>query len=362
MVKVLVLATDYPNNEGSVTLRYIHTRNIEYIKNNIKVTVLNFSSNKNYTIDGVDVISLDSFENFNKRFDFDILISHAPNVRNHVRFITKYGSKFCKFVIFFHGHEVLRESTAYPKPFHYKSSGSKIKRVLKDYYDTFKFIVIRNIVSRHKNKIELVFVSEWMKNEFDRNVKLSSKNYPNSHIIYNSVGSIFEEKKYTPQNLQFDFITIRSNIDGSKYCIDIVYKLAQLLPTKKFLIIGKGDFFNHFPKPPNITYIQKQLTHVEIIDQLNQSRFALMPTRTDSQGVMSCEFSAFGIPLVTSDIEVCKLIFEDVRNVWLINNENISVNTLDVLPDYNDIDIIKSEKFSISKTVQKEIDLIKSLF
>lgn len=62
MNKILVLATDYPDNNGKVSLQYIHTRNVEYLKFGISVTVLNFSARTNYEIGGIRVITLKTYK------------------------------------------------------------------------------------------------------------------------------------------------------------------------------------------------------------------------------------------------------------------------------------------------------------
>lgn len=50
MNRVLVLAQDYPNNNGGVTLMYIHTRNIFYKNHGIDVDVLNFKTKINFIL------------------------------------------------------------------------------------------------------------------------------------------------------------------------------------------------------------------------------------------------------------------------------------------------------------------------
>ena len=93
-------------------------------------------------------------------------------------------------------------------------------------------------------------------------------------------------------------------------------------------MIGKGKFFEYNEKAQNLQWIDKVLNHEEIIDILNNSKCALMPTRTDAQGLMMCEMASFGIPLITSDIPVCHEIFDEFSNVALLNNENIEKNKL----------------------------------
>ena len=45
-IKVLIAAADYPDNNGKVTLMYIHTRNLYYAAHGINVTVFNFKAKK----------------------------------------------------------------------------------------------------------------------------------------------------------------------------------------------------------------------------------------------------------------------------------------------------------------------------
>ena len=102
MNKILVLATDYPDNNGKVSLQYIHTRNIEYLCSGIVVTVLNFSTKKDYEIDGIRVITVKTYKK--EKNKFNLLISHAPNLRQHLLFLLRYGKYFKKYIFFFHGH------------------------------------------------------------------------------------------------------------------------------------------------------------------------------------------------------------------------------------------------------------------
>lgn len=76
------------------------------------------------------------------------------------------------------------------------------------------------------------------------------------HIIKNSVGEFFETNDYDSYcKKQYDFITIRSNLDGSTYCIDELVRIASEVTNNRFLLIGMGDFFKHNKKPQNIDLI-----------------------------------------------------------------------------------------------------------
>lgn len=351
MNKILVLATDYPDNNGKVSLQYIHTRNVEYLRSGIVVTVLNFSTKKDYEIDGIRVITVKTYKKeINK---FNLLISHAPNLREHLLFLLRYGKYFQKYIFFFHGHEVLRYIKVYPKPYNYVSQNLFLK-YLRDIYDIFKLKVWHHYFLANLKKSKFIFVSNWMLEEFEKWVKIDrSKLFDRYTITYNSVGRVFEKESYnTAKNKVYDFITIRSNLDGSKYCIDVVNRIAEENPNYKFLIIGRGEFFKYNKKSNNVEWINKNLRHDEMIDLLNKSKCALMPTRTDAQGVMACEMATFGIPLVTTELPVCHEVFETFGNVQYINNDK-KVDCEKLLKQSRTVE--KNNLYFIENTIKKEI-------
>ncbi len=357
-MNVLVLSEDYPSNQ-SHEMMYVHVRNKYYLKNNLEVTVLNFRASHSYQYDGINVITFDEYKK--KNLMFDVLISHASNLKHHYRFIKKFQNRFNKIIFFYHGHEILKLSEVYPKEYFWvKKSWFKIK--LRDCYDNFKFKVWHHELKKIIHKSELVFVSNWLYHRFLYYVHVNPKILDNHvHIINNSVGELFEKNQYDYKSKKiYDLITIRgSALDKGKYGIDIVTNLANNNPKLKFLVIGKGNFYNHVSKPNNIEFINKTLKHDEMLDYLNKSRCALLPTRQDTQGVMTCEMATYGIPTITSNIMVCREIFEDFDNVSLINNdENIDleriISELEKGNPYK-----KNERYFAKNTIMKEIELIK---
>lgn len=101
------------------------------------------------------------------------------------------------------------------------------------------------------------------------------------------------------------------------------------------------------------------MLHDEIIDILQQARFALMPIRADAQGLMMCEMKAFGIPVITSDIPVCHEVFKGFSNISFINNDDESLS----LEPYKikQSKCYKDNRFYIENTVKKEIYIIKNI-
>ena len=361
-MKVLVLATTYSKPKENPTHFFVQARNIYYKSKGIDVTVLNFSANENYVIDDINVITLEEYENNQQKYSYDLLISHAPNLRNHYSFLKKYEGNFKKIVFFFHGHEVLYCSKVYSKPYKYVKDSNVMQKIIRNTYDVFKLHVWNRYFTKIAYKSYFIFVSKWMYNEFIKWTQINPKVIDGRYsITYNCVGKKFEEEKYNYKSeKEYDFITIRSNLDGSKYSIDLVNKLAKNNPNYKFLIVGKGEFFKHNQKADNIDVKYEFVNHEQIIELLNKSRCALMPTRTDAQGLMMCEMATFGIPVITSDIPVCHEVFDEFENVKLINNNDESKKLdIEFKELIKNLPYEKNDKYCNSNTSQKEIEIFK---
>ena len=142
-MSILVLCANYPGPKGKAALAYVKARNFDYHENGLEeIVVLNFSLSKGTYIDeGFKVISLDEYRRSYSRDDFNILISHAPNIRSHYRFLKEYQNRFKQIVFFFHGHEVLSINKEYPKPYPYLWKRG-LTRLISPLYDCLKLCII----------------------------------------------------------------------------------------------------------------------------------------------------------------------------------------------------------------------------
>ena len=361
-MKLLVLATDYPNLNGGHSLKYIHTRNLNYLKNGIDVIVLNFSTQHNYSIDGIMVISLTEFKHNISKYNDYILLSHAPNIRYHYFFLKRYSKIFKNIVFFFHGHEVVKINDVYPKTYNFVKTNLFIN-VFRDFYDNIKLKIWHNYFPKIIFKSHFVFVSYSLLNEFKKYVNINSNILKGRvSVIYNCVGHDFEINNYNCNTAKkYDFITIRNRIDESCYSIDLVTQIAKNNPHYNFLIIGNGKYYDFNVLPKNAVFLKRVLNHDEIISFLNTSKYALMPTRRDTQGLMSCEMATFGIPLITSDLDVCKEVFASFKNVVLINNNDLETINLDNVINKLHVHSKKNTKFFCKNTCDLEIKLFEKL-
>jgi len=359
-MRVLVLVTDYPRLDGEHAYMFVHVRNKYYRRHGVEVTVLNFSAKENYNIEGIPVISIRSYRETDI---YDCLISHASNIRNHYMFLKKYEKVFKKIIFFFHGQEVLYLNESYPKPYEFMDSGRIWKRQFRNVYDCIKIYLWSSYYKKLSHKSQFVFVSDYIWKMFQKNLKIDLSLLMNrTHIIHNSISPIFETTSYDiAQEKKYDFITIRSNWDSSTYCIDLLVKIANDNPKSSFLLIGKGRYFDYNVCPANLELINHTISHEEMIGFLNKSKCAINLTRQDTQGVMTCELVAFGIPVITSNISVAHDFFYSKPNVCLIPNEGLA-DVCKISEELSEkLPYSKDNTFFAINTVDREVELIKQL-
>lgn len=143
----------------------------------------------------------------------------------------------------------------------------------------------------------------------------------------------------------------------------MVNELAKNNPQYSFLVIGRGELFSHIKKADNLIWEDRNLQHNEILEVLDNSRYALMPTKTDAQGLMMCEMATYGMPVITSDIAVCHEVLDDFDNVVFVSNsgkDNLKVH-VDYLNKITQRSGERRKKFFEENTSRKEIELLKQL-
>lgn len=361
-MKVLVLCADYPNLSGRKAMNYVHVRNKYYKERGIIPVVVNFASTVCYVIDDIKVITYKHLKkSLSTGVSYDCLICHAPNIRNHYRFLRKYQNRFKKLIFVFHGHEIVRVTEVYPSSYKYIKQTSFFVKFAQNVYDTIKLAIWRKYFPSIIDKSHFVFVSKTLYKDFRCYVGKILKNYPSRiHIIPNSVGKTFADNRFDETcDKRYDFITIRNNMDSSVYCMDIITELARQNPQFSFLIIGRGSWFKYNEKPDNIVWVSEVLEHAQLLSYIDKSKFALMPTRRDSQGVMSCELLTYGIPVITSDIEVCKEITDGFSNYVLIENDPDIINLKNIYYGFERKRTEKKEdKYLFRNTTELEVQLL----
>ena len=73
---------------------------------------------------------------------------------------------------------------------------------------------------------------------------------------------------------------------------------------------------------------------------------------------MTCELIAFGIPVITSDIAICRDLFATAPNVRLIPNDTLADIVKISAQLQTGLPYTKAETFFSKNTIQKEVDLL----
>lgn len=365
--EVLVLTQGYPSAADPYNLAYVHSRNLQYLSAGVRPTVLHFGATEAYSWQGVEVISEADFERTGRQWS--LWFSHAPNLRNHLRFLLRHRRAFQKLCFFIHGHEALIKAQHYPPPYAFSPQANPAHRFLDAAYDRLKVRLLGAYCQHEirRGRLELVFVSEWMRQAFLQAVPIATTELQaHSQIIPNTLHPLFLQQRYRPATeFAADFVTLRP-LDNPKYGVDLVRALAQRHPDLRFAVYGQGQYFQHFAPPPNLTHHDRFLTHAEILEILPRYRCALMPTRLDAQGVMMCELAAYGMPLLTSDLPICHEMLQGFEQVGYFANAEALGAALDLRPllaavTQHDFPLPQTKaaaRFGVAATIDRELALI----
>jgi glycosyltransferase involved in cell wall biosynthesis len=339
-------------------MAFVHSRVKKYLEKKQDVTVISLSSKGNYTFDGVNVVTKSEGETMLGYSNDNIVMAHAPNIRNYVTFILKIFGRVKHLVLFFHGHEILNTRLYYPKPYDFDKAGKRT-RLLLAIYDYIKLPIMKmflKYINSH-GKLDMVFVSDWMYSAFCESLRFNQDKSSKfkTHIINNPISGYIKQCAYNPkETFKADFISIRP-LTGAKYAVDLITEFAMNNPEYTFHIYGKGDYFKYNFQPSNITVFNTFLDQKDIPSLLDNYRYALMPTKLDAQGVMMCEMACYGMPVIVSNLPVCREMLEHFDNVKFIDNDRFSKKY-----DAENLPVSKksySDKFSIDKICEKELSL-----
>src|SRR5690554_3176666 len=353
MKNILVLCSGYPSVDNPYNCTWAHTRNRYYVLSGLVVHVFRMDEPDCYSLDGVEVVSYKKMKNNLASGRYDLVLSHSPNIRKHIPILSKV--KDINIVLFIHGSESMAIERDYPEPYFYMRTPF-YKKFARICYDELKFKVLSRFIRDNKKRVTLVFVSDWMRGVFERNVLNPVQDDVSYEVINNSLNERFLIDGFNPNADKVgDFITLR-RLDFSKFAIDLVVEFANANPGYKFDVYGRGRYFKFNDKPDNVRLYDKHIQQDEIPALLNEYRCALMPTRCDAQGVMACEIASFGMPLVTSDIAVNREMFSGFSNVILWDNDNFGKKIESGFFDITDFP--RCDRFSHEKTLFRELKLI----
>ena len=354
-MNILILAENYPHPSHPETQAFIHSRNVFYKMQGLEFMVISFRTAEPYVIDGIKVYPPSWIKSLEA---VDLCISHAPNLRNHFRFLKKNLFKIKQVLLIFHGYEALytKDRSVAPNRILSKQFARYVANTL---YDLAKLPLLKRAIKNLKSQkpVHSIVVSESLLQDMKVDMSCTEEFFKPFNIINNPINSIFNEKSYKYLGDE-DIVCIRS-LDDKKYGADLFVELARKNPQRRFHLYGKGSSFDGIVLPKNLKIIKKFFRAEEISELLNKYKVGVLFTRWDSQGILACEFAAYGIPLMTSDLPICREMLKDYPNVVYVPNDlnfDLEQELLKIKPAEQ-----KVVRFTYRETTQKELNLIQEL-
>jgi glycosyltransferase involved in cell wall biosynthesis len=349
---------------------FVHMRCLEMLQLNIDVRVYVASKmNDSYTYQGVKVQLMTSAEIVNQLDEQAAIYLHLLNIHPFskddgwpiYKHIMKHNLPSLMYV---HGSEV-QKYTARWYEFNYRISDVLIwiKK------DCFVIPKMKQFFRIQKRTYPFVFPSLWMKEETERNLKLTIDDYK---IIPNGIDTSFFEFHNLTEN-RFKILTIRS-LSKKVYDIEKTIEVLENLPEKYTLdIYGEGIYKEQYQK---LIASKKLENRVQIISRflersemkalfLNYGAF-ISTTRMDSQGVTMMEAAASGLLVVTTDNSSKQEFIHDAVNGVLGNSaKKIAAKIVAITNNKSRFEevVVKGRKsmevIDISTTIRKEMELLK---
>ena len=178
---------------------------------------------------------------------------------------------------------------------------------------------------------KIIFISKWVKQKFFTNLPKISQN--KTDVIYHSIDPI---KKKMKKNKQIIFVGKLNESKGYDLFCKAMFRVLNKFPDWKAVSIGEEKRFQEFPTHNNHSNLG-QLTHEKVIEFLEKSEIAVIPSRWEEPfGRTSLEAASRGCATIISGTggllettdHAIKLNKLDVVNiekeiVKLINNKNL---------------------------------------
>lgn len=356
----LILSPSYPSEEHRYMSGFVHSRVKEYKKNGINVdvaVVYDHSLYSNYTMEGINVTRMTM-----QHLRTMLQKKHYKNILVHF-FDEKYFNVFegldieeTNIYIWVHGPETLYWASPLFTTTYFSMPRQMLESERDDYKKKDKIIEKVN----NLNNVKWVFVSNWIKDESEKLLKIKFNNYV---VIPNIVdSSVFKYNKKT-KKVQKNIFMLRRFDNINKYAIDIAVRAIVELSKREnfdeytFNIYGTGYYYDELISPikdfANVNLFPGFYTHKQIADIHKENGIALFPTRYDAQGVSMCEAGSSGLVVISSENEAIKeFISSDFGNIIDTENYVEYANAIERIS--NDYSLFSKASKNISDKIVKD--------
>ncbi len=372
---VLVITPDYPSTHNLYLSAFAHSRNIEYMKNNIDIQVAAISPNNwyqtYYEIDGISVLSgrYIDLKSLLSRKQYKVIVAHFADENLYSIFEGYIQNE--KLIFICHGPEtIFRYLTNVCRPYFTK----ELPYI--DYSSTFDLREKFVLEYAQKENVEWVFVSRWLK---DFSEKILNTRFKNAHCIHNLIhAELFpynekcaDDRKKILIIRKFDNIRFHS-IDQSVLAI-LELSRRPFFKDLSFEVYGDGNYYDPLVAPlkqfENIHFHRTFIPNDKLKEIHKNFGILLIPSRHDSQGVAMQEAASSGLVVIGSDVTTVSHFMNPSENHTLASPDN-PIELADIIERlyYNPDEFLEISKrmsqeiqqlCGVENTVLREIKLIR---
>ncbi|MCR8744697.1 glycosyltransferase [Romboutsia lituseburensis] len=369
----LILTDNYPSDLEIYKNGFVHRRVKNYIKNGLSVDIFVFNPHEQnnylqYEYDGV-IVRRGGKEHLAQ------LLENSTYKKILVHFLREdmYNviSLFnnIETIVWIHGAEV---RPWYRRYFEYEDSVN-LKDIILNSDRKMNFI--RKLFTKIPLNMHLVFVSENLKNEVEKDIgiKIDESKYSIIHNIIDESLFLYNSKTKDQRKKILSIRPYDSQIYANDLSVKAIFELSKktYFNELEFCFYGRGKLFEQILNPlrifDNVKIHETFLKQEEIANIHKEYGVFLVPTRGDTQGVSRDEAMSSGLVPITNDVgairefvnEECSMIAPKESYIQIAN----AIEYLYLNPDEfikKSINATKQVKnlSSTSHTILKEIELI----
>ena len=373
---ILVLTPSYPSNHNLYLSAFAHSRNKAYIQNGLKVQVASLSESNwyqtSYEFEKVPVITggVALLKKLLLKKQYKIIIVHFVDVEYYQMFDGYISNEQLVFIC--HGPETTFEILSNVARPYFTAPVSE---------DAGKNPIKKQYVEKYSSKknVHWIFVSEWLKQESERVLKIKFRNaYCIGNVIDENVFPYVEKKAEDRKKI----LVLRKFDNFAYHSVDIVVRAILALSRKDYFskleitIFGDGDYYEELIAPiksfENVHFYRTFVKNSEIKKLHKENGIMFIPSRHDSQGVSMGEAASSGVVPIGSKVTCLSYFVNDKENRILAEPED----PYDLVRIYDRFYHNPEEYLEVSKnlsayvqgicgknqTINKEIHLLKTLY
>ncbi len=372
-MNIAIITSRYPNKDEPYSHMFVHMRSLEMKKKGSNVVIfIPSKTTLEYTFENITVKSMPNNEIVKNLNQYDIAYLHLLNIypfqKKNGRLIHKYLMKSnMPFAMYIHGSDV--QKFVWSHEFNYKFI-DLLKWVNKDFFVIPK---IKNFIKKTKERenVAFIFPSNWIKNDAERNLKLT---FNNAKIIPNGVDVDLFSFNETYNN-RYKLLNLRP-FSCKKYAVDIAIETMRFLPKKYTLdIYGKGLFEEKYKKlitkyclNDRVKITNKFFNRNELNTFFSNYGVFLAPSRMDTQGLIVCEAMASGLLIASSNnTGIPEFVTKNTTGILENSPKELATQIIEITKDqelFNKMvkkGRISMENIKIETTISKEMRILKNL-